>query len=216
MNKVENLKVIWDYMCLNQEVKKCDTIFGAGCHDLDIPKKCVELYKEGYADKIIFSGGLGKVTTDIWNKPEAVIFKEVAIELGVPEKNIFVETESTNTGDNFRFTKKLIEEKNLNIQSFIIVTTPYAERRCYASFKAIMEDKECIITSYDNSFDNFIKEKENQEVSLDEKINVLVGDLQRMKVYAQKGWQIKQDIPDNVWNAYEELVSMGYDKYVIE
>ncbi len=36
-----------------------------------------------------------------------------------------------------------------------------------------------------------------------------------MKVYAEKGWQIKQDIPNDVWKAYLELVKRGYSKYVI-
>ena len=35
-----------------------------------------------------------------------------------------------------------------------------------------------------------------------------------MKVFAQKGWQEEVDMPDEIWNAYEELVKRGYDKYV--
>ena len=37
-------------------------------------------------------------------------------------------------------------------------------------------------------------------------INVLVGDVQRMKLFYEKGWQIKMEIPQEVWNAYEILV----------
>jgi len=44
----------------------------------------------------------------------------------------------------------------------------------------------------------------------------MVGDLQRIRVYADKGYQIPQDIPDDVWNAFEQLVQAGYDKYLVE
>lgn len=40
-------------------------------------------------------------------------------------------------------------------------------------------------------------------------INVLVGDVQRMKLFYEKGWQIKMEIPQEVWNAYEILVKKG-------
>ena len=37
-----------------------------------------------------------------------------------------------------------------------------------------------------------------------------------MKVYPELGWQVKVDIPIKVWQAYEELVKRGYDKYIIQ
>ena len=43
----------------------------------------------------------------------------------------------------------------------------------------------------------------------------MVGDLQRIKVYADKGFQIPQEIPDDVLSAYEELVRAGYDRHLI-
>ena len=43
----------------------------------------------------------------------------------------------------------------------------------------------------------------------------MVGDLQRIKVYAEKGFQVYQEIPSNVWNAYERLVKIGFDKELV-
>ena len=34
----------------------------------------------------------------------------------------------------------------------------------------------------------------------------MVGDLQRIKEYPSKGFQIPQDIPDEVWKAWEILI----------
>jgi hypothetical protein len=44
----------------------------------------------------------------------------------------------------------------------------------------------------------------------------MVGDVQRIRAYPALGFQIPQDIPAGVWEAYERLVSMGFDKHLIE
>jgi len=216
MKELELAKILWDYLYLGEEIKKCDCILGLGCYDLHIPEKCAQLYHDGYGDFIIFTGGLGKCTSGVFEKSEAEVFRDIAINLGVPENKILIENKSTNTGDNFRFTKALIKEKELSIHSYLIVQKPYMERRAYAAFKAILPTEECSVTSPNISFEEHFKEYEEQNGSTQELLNVMVGDLQRMKVYPKKGWQIEQVIPDYVWSAYEELVFMGYDKYVIK
>jgi uncharacterized SAM-binding protein YcdF (DUF218 family) len=50
----------------------------------------------------------------------------------------------------------------------------------------------------------------------EEGIALMVGDLQRIKIYPSKGFQIEQSIPPGVWAAYERLVQLGYTKYVIQ
>lgn len=212
MKDKELIQILWDYMRMNQELKKSDCILVLGCSDITIVDRAVEIFKKGYSDIIIFSGGLGKITSKIWNEPEAEKFAKIAIEKGVPEEKIYIENKSTNTGDNFRFTKKLIEKKKLKINSLIIVCKSYDEKRNYATFKKIMPEYDGIITSKNISFDEYFNL--NQENTL--WIDVLVGDIQRMKLFAKKGWQIEVDVPQNVWNAYEELKKRGYNKYLVE
>lgn len=215
MNKMKLLKVIWDYMKLNQKVQKSDCILGCGCHDINVAVKSAELYLQGYADIIIFSGGTGKVTRDIWKESEADKFAKIAIELGVPKDKIYIENKSTNTGDNFRFAKKLIKEKSLNIKSIIVVHKPTMEKRCYATFNTIMPEIKAIFTSQDIGFEEYFNQYNKEgNITLDEAINVLVGDVQRMKVFVKTGWQIEVEVPEEVWCAYEELVRMGYNKYL--
>jgi len=216
VKELELAKILWNYLYLGEEIRKCDCILGLGCYDLHIPEKCAQLYHDGYGSFIIFTGGLGKCTNGVFKKSEAEVFRDIAINLGVPKDKILIENKSTNTGDNFRFTKALIEEKRLNVHSYLIVQKPYMERRAYAAFKAILPTEECSVTSPDISFESYFKEYEDSNGSIKELLCVMVGDLQRMKVYPSKGWQIEQDIPITVWSAYEELVSMGYDKYVIK
>ena len=45
---------------------------------------------------------------------------------------------------------------------------------------------------------------------------MMVGDTQRIRVYAQGGYQIPQEIPIDVWIAYEELVRRDFTSHLIE
>ena len=128
----------------------------------------------------------------------------------MPSNNIYLEKESTNTGDNFRFSKKLIENLKLDIKSCIIVCKPYDEKRAYATFKKIMPEYDGIVYSENISCEEYYQKYGNEWV------HVLVGDIQRMKIFYEKGWQIKMDIPQNVWKAYETLVRKGYNKFVLD
>ena len=210
MEDIKTIQILWDYMRMNHELKQSDCIIGLGTIDTNVANIASELYLNGYADKIIFSGGLGKITHKLWNETQAEKFTKIARKRGVPKENIYLEKESTNTGDNFRSSKKLIENKNLNIKSCIVVCKPYDEKRAYAAFKKIMPEYEVIIHSENISCEEYYKQNG------DEGINVLVGDIQRMKIFAEKGWQIKMDIPQDLWDAYKILEKRGYNKFILK
>ena len=147
----------------------------------------------------------------MWNEPEADKFAEIAIQKKVPKEKIYIENKSTNTGDNFRFTKELIKKEGLDIKTCMVICRPYNKRRVQSTFNKLMPEYEGIFVSESISFEDYFKRASN-----DEWIHVLVGDIQRMKVYADYGWQEEVKVPDNVWKAYEELVELGYNKYIIK
>lgn len=210
MKDIELIQILWDYMKMNHKIRNADCIIGLGTMDINVANVASELYLKGYANKLIFSGGLGKITSKLWNETEAEKFAKIAIQRGVPSNNIYLEKESTNTGDNFRFSKKLIENLDLDIKSCIIVCKPYDEKRAYATFKKIMPEYDGIVYSENISCEEYYQKYGNEWV------HVLVGDIQRMKIFYEKGWQIKMDIPQNVWKAYETLVRKGYNKFVLD
>ncbi len=166
---------IWDYHHLNHQLKKSDCILVLGSHDLRVAERGAELYLQGWAPLLIFSGGLGNFTSGVWNEPEADKFAFIAMEMGVPKHAILIENRSTNTGENILFTKDLLQQKNLNPDSFILVQKPYMERRSYAVFKKHMS-KKAVVTSPQISFTSYPTE----EIPLEKVINIIVGDLQRI------------------------------------
>lgn len=205
-------KTIWDYHHLNHGLKKADCIFVLGSHDTRVAEYAADLFLQGLAPYIIFSGGLGSLTTNIFDKPEADIFADIAITKGVPKDKIIIENKSTNTGENVQFTKKILKQRGLDFDSFILVQKPYMERRTYSTFKKIWPEKEFVVTSPQINFEDY----PNKEISKEMVINLMVGDLQRIRAYPERGFQIYQEIPKNVWETYEKLVEHGFISHLIK
>lgn len=204
-------KTLWQYHLLNHTLEKSDCILVLGSHDTRVAARGAELYLQGWAPLLIFSGGLGNFTQGMWKEKEADLFARIAMDMGVPREAILIENESTNTGENILFTQRLLQQQQLDPQSFIVVQKPYMERRSYATFKKHWPQKKLIVTSPQISFEDY----PTADISYDRVINIMVGDLQRIKVYPEKGFQIPQEIPEAVWQAFETLVAAGYDKHLI-
>ena len=206
---------IWDYHRLNHPLSHADAILVLCSHDVAVAVRGAELFLEGWAPLLIFSGGLGAITRRLWHEAEADQFARIAIDRGVPKDCILVENRSTNTGENVLFTRRLLAEKGRDPQTFIVVQKPYMERRSYATFRKVWPEKEILVTSPQISMDDYLNEYSHDALSPDDVVSIMVGDLQRIRVYPAKGFQIHQDMPDEVWEAYEELVKAGFDTHLI-
>lgn len=200
---------------MKHQLESADAILVLCSHDKKVAERGAQLFLDGWAPLLIFSGGLGVITKNIWNEPEADQFAAIAISLGVPPEKIIIENQSTNTGENVRFTRRLLARKQIDPQKFILVQKPYMERRSFATFSKHWPEKDVLVTSPQVSFDEYLENYVNSELSTNDVVSIMVGDLQRIKVYADRGFQIHQEIPDEVWSAYEELVNAGYDRHLI-
>ncbi len=217
MTKDEALKVIWDYMHMNHQLKKADVIFVLGSRDISVAAYAAQLYVDGWAPRILFSGS-GNIHN---HKPgrerfvgstEAEVFADIEREKGVPEEAIFLENRSQNTGDNYKFASKLLKEMGIEPKIVIAVQKPYMERRTYATGKIHWPSVELIIASPRIPMSEYPDESNDHG---EHWIHAMVGDLQRIKEYPAKGFQIKQEIPREVWNAYEYLVTQGYTRRLL-
>jgi uncharacterized SAM-binding protein YcdF (DUF218 family) len=200
---------------MGHRLECADVILVLCSYDTRVAERGAELWLEGWSPLLIFSGGLGAITGRMWSEPEADQFARIAAGMGVPEERMLIENRSTNTGENVIFTKSLLAERGLDPAKFILVQKPYMERRSYATFRKLWPEKEVLVTSARVSFEEYLDQYTNRELSSDDVVGIMVGDLQRIKVYAEKGYQIHQAIPDDVWAAYEELVAAGYTRYLV-
>jgi len=209
-------ETLWDYHLMKHQLATADAILVLCSHDERVAERAAQLYHEGWAPLVIFSGGQGSITSTLWDEPEAERFAHIAVSLGVLREKILIEAHSTNTGENIEFTKRLLAERGLDLQRFILVQKPYMERRAFATFRKLWPEKELIVTSPQVSFGEYVAHYANRALSAADVVGIMVGDLQRIKIYPDRGYQIAQEIPEEVWQAFEELVRAGYDKYLIQ
>jgi uncharacterized SAM-binding protein YcdF (DUF218 family) len=203
---------LWDYHQMKHRLVKSDCVLALGSHDVRVAERAADLFLEGWAPLVIMSGGLGNFTKEMWTEPEADQFAEIAQKKGVPAENILIENRSSNTGENILFTRQLLEKQGLKPQSFIVVQKPYMERRAYATFKKHWPDKDVIVTSPQIPFEEYA----TSNIPIEKVINIMAGDLQRIKYYTVRGFQVYQEIPEEVWNAYEALVALGFDEHLMK
>ena len=212
MNYLPHLQVIWDYLCLHQPPQKADCIVGFGNFNTDIARRAAELYHQGYAPKILFTGGLGRNTEGLLPEPEALRFAKVAIACGVPEEDILLEDQSRNTKENIDFTRRLLEGEGIPHQRILGVHQPFMERRIVAAMGVYWPEQQFSVTSPQVTIPEYLERAKQQGISENASISVIVGDFQRIDLYARLGYQLPQHIPEEAWQAFHALVAMGYDK----
>jgi len=208
-------RTIWQYHQLHHQLSAADAILVLCSYDTAVAERGAQLFLEGWAPLLIYSGGLGSITRRLWTEPEADRFTRIAVGMGVPAGKILIENRSTNTGENVLFTRRLLAERGLDPETFILVQKPYMERRSYATFARVWPGKPAIVTSPQASFEDYLAHHSNDALSRDEIIGIMVGDLQRIRLYPAMGFQIEQEIPDEVWAAFEELVRAGFDTHLV-
>lgn len=212
MDFMQPLQVLWDYLGMHQEPRKADVIVGFGSFDDNVARRSAALYLNGYAPKILFTGGLGRCTDGLFTEPEAVRFQKVAESMGVPEADILLEDKSTNTKENILFTRAMLEEKQIPHAAVLGVHKPYMERRIVAAMGVYWPEQRFAVTSPVMTVPEYLKEAERQGLSQEEAVSVIVGDFQRIDLYARKGYQLPQHIPEEAWRAFRRLVALGYDR----
>lgn len=131
--------------------------------------------------------------------------------MGVTPSNILLETDSTNTGENFRFCYEKLKQLKMVPKRIIVVQKPHMGRRTFATFKKQwplgLNETEVIVTSQNISL---LRYPSNDVGDLKDVITVVLGYLQRMEIYAALRYQIHQKIPESVTKAYMYLKNTGY------
>ena len=181
--------VRWDYMLLGHQLEKADLVIALGSNDTRVADRAAELVLSGYAPTVLFSGGVGALTRGQYGfSSEAEFFAQIAEAKGVPIDCIIVEPNSTNTGENIRFSRELLTTLGQLPSSIILVQKPFMERRTLATFlqqwpeprpKFVVTSPQISLASYPNPDAN--------RLALADIIDTLCGDLQRIAVYPARG-----------------------------
>jgi len=209
-------RILWDYHHMNHPLREADCLFVLCSHDLRVADYAARLFLEGWAPVLIFSGGMAHQNDLLdtgWELSEAETFARRALDAGVPEEAVILETRASNTGENVLFTSALLEKSRLSFRTFLAVQKPYMERRAWAAIRKLRPDWDVLMTSPPVSYEDYPDPA--QGISREDLINIMVGDLQRIREYPEKGFQIPQEIPPRVLEAGQELIRAGYDRHLI-
>ncbi|GAB3703119.1 YdcF family protein [Amycolatopsis oliviviridis] len=204
-----DVQTLWDYHDMRHEPRPADVGIGLGSHDLGVATHTADLFHAGMFPLIVFTGANAPTTVARFPRGEAVHYREHALALGVPDAVILVEPAARNTGENITFTRRLLESREVG--SVVLISRPYQQRRAYATCKKLWPEVDVVCASRPLPLDDYVESIGD----VDRVINMLVGDTQRIAVYAERGFAIPQEVPDTVTDAYDRLVQAGFTERLI-
>ena len=205
--------VLWDYLRLGSALERREAIVVFGGHDLRVADWAAQLWLDGWAPKLVLSGGLGYYTSKIWHEPEAHKFRRIAIERGVDADAILIEDQSRNSGENVIRTRELLDVHGLSLRSAICVQKPYLERRVLLTLKKQWSSCDFLLTSPPITYERY---PDPEIIDFDKLINELVGQVDRVEKYPSLGFTEKDEIPDEVLRAKSHLVELGYVRHLVQ
>lgn len=201
-------------MQLPGEPVAADVMLVLGTNDLRVADYAAQLYHEGFAPLLICTGGVAH-TQDLlatgWHRPEAEVFAERCQELGVPELALLIEPEARNTAENFRFSRALLHRGALKPERLLVVVKPFMQRRAMAHHAVEWPEVPATTASWPGTFAQYC----TPELPASKVGPILLGDFQRLMVYAERGWSAAQVVPPEVQRAFELLVALGFTQHLL-
>ncbi len=207
-------RIIWDYHQLRHEPIPADVIVALGTNDLRVAAYAADLYRRGFGPLLVCTGGLahqGDLLATNWTKTEAEMFADEAVRHGVPADRILLETRATNTAENIRFTRALLEQRAIRPRNAVLAVKPFMQRRTWATHAVEWPELPITIASPAMTLEDYF----TPELAPEKIIPILMGDLQRIWVYARRCWSAPQHVPDRVLDAYRRLAELGYTGHLI-
>ena len=208
---LEDAQILWDFHQLHDQPRRTDVGIALGCHDIGVAEHAVALFHAGRFPLVVFTGANSPTTVTRFPRGEAVEFAERAQDLGVPGDAILVEPRATNTGQNLTLSRDLLHEHGIQVSSATLISKPYQQRRAYATAQQVWPTLEIVCSARSQELGDYIASIGDERRVL----HMLVGDTQRLWVYADKGFAAPQHVDDATRAAYDRLVAAGYTSRLV-
>ena len=211
---LEHARRIFDYHHLNHRALPADVMVVLGSNDTRVAQFAAELYHAGFSEKLIVTGGLAHENDLLatgWDRSEAEVFAEILISRGVSRDKIMLETHALNTAENLTLSRLVMEAAGLMPRNTLIAVKPFMQRRVMATHAVVWPEMPASVASWTGTFDDYC----NDLLPPAKVTNIMVGDLQRIWVYAARGFSAPQQIPDDVKLAFHRLVELGFTEHLI-
>ena len=171
------LEEMTNFIFLEDKPQKADVIFVPGSEEGALAKTAAKLYLEEYAPLIVPSGKYAKWTGHSIVgefETESDYFAHLMMEEGVPESAILKECEATYTYQNAIYTRKLLDERGIEVKRVILCCQAYHARRSKLYYQVLFPDTEilvCPTVTKGITRENWFK---NREAA-----NIVLGEIER-------------------------------------
>ena len=189
-------------------------IVALGTNDLRVAEFAAGLFHQGYGKLLLCTGGVahqGDLLATPWTRPEAEMYADIAIARGVPADCILLEPSATNTAENIRFSRAVLESRGITPDSIVLAVKPFMQRRTWATMAVEWPEMPATLASPQMTLAEYFTE----ELPPEKIIHIMMGDLQRIGIYGRRGWSAAQKIPANVRAAYEHLKESGFIHHLV-
>lgn len=203
---------LWDYLRIGRPLERREAIVVFGGHDLRVADWAAQLWLDGWAPRLVISGGLGYYTSKVWQEPEAHKFRRIAIARGVDAGAILVEDQSRNSGENVIRTREVLQQHGIALRSAICAQKPYLERRVLLTLKKQWPNCDFLLASPPIAYESY---PHPDIIDFDKLINELVGQVDRVEKYPALGFTEASEVPEPVLLAKGRLVELGFTHHLV-
>jgi uncharacterized SAM-binding protein YcdF (DUF218 family) len=207
-------RIVWGYLQLKHDPIPADVIVAFGTNDIRVARFAARLYHGGFGRTLVCTGGMAHqddLLATNWLKTEAEVYADEAVALGVPRDRIMLEPRAANTAENVRFTRELLCHNGGHPRNVVLATKPFMQRRVWATMAVEWPEVPASLASERMTLDEYFTE----DLPPEKVIPIMLGDLQRVWIYARRGWSAAQIVPSEVIEAYRELKALGFTQQLL-
>ena len=210
---LELAEVVWRYMQLGHTPRAADLMLVFGTNDLRVATHAAALYHQGLAPRVITTGGIahqGDLLATPWPRPEAEVFAEEMMRLGVPREAIAIEPAASNTKENVLLARAM--QTGAGVRSVLCVVKPFMQRRVSATMAVHWPEMPFSLATWETTFAGYCREP---DLGAEKVLNILLGDLQRLWVYGERGWAAPHPATSEAREAFDRLVALGFNRHLL-
>ncbi len=163
----------------NERLKKADAIVLLEGDGLNRVKSAADLYKEGWADKVVVSGGV--YTPNYGSYPSEYLVPEL-IKSGVPPERIVIEGKSKHTREQ---AEEVLESaRNNGWKKIILVASSHHQPRAFLTFLKVMNEKNL-------------------------KLQIINAPARELSWFEETGWGKRSELLDVEFEKIEKYMALG-------
>ena len=200
------MEALWRYDDMGHQIRLCDVGIGLGSHDPGVAVVAARLFHAGLFPR----AGLHRCQCADHHR--AVPARRGRPLPGVRDRERcaggvdFSGAACDQHGAEPELSRRLLAEHGIPASSVLLMSRPHQQRRAYATCRKVWPEVDVVCASNPLSLDAYVESIGDARKVID----MLIGDTQRIEVYAECGFAIPQRLPDDVHAAFERLVAAGF------